>query len=42
MYESLNDKVVLVTGAAAGMHAQQRSGTVDIMPPSDFPKVEDL
>ena len=25
-----------------GMLAQQRSATVDIMPPSDFPKVEDL
>ena len=25
-----------------GMTAQQRSATVDIMPPSDFPKLEDL
>ncbi|MFV1991159.1 MAG: SDR family NAD(P)-dependent oxidoreductase [Acidimicrobiales bacterium] len=25
-----------------GMTAQQRSATVDIMPPSDFPKIEDL
>jgi NAD(P)-dependent dehydrogenase (short-subunit alcohol dehydrogenase family) len=25
-----------------GMLAQQRSATVDIMPPSDFPKIEDL
>ena len=25
-----------------GMLAQQRSATVDIKPPSDFPKVEDL
>ncbi|MDG1089020.1 MAG: SDR family oxidoreductase, partial [Acidimicrobiales bacterium] len=25
-----------------GMLAQQRSATVDIMPPSDFPKLEDL
>ena len=31
--------VVKVDG---GMLAQQRSATVDIMPPSDFPKVEDL
>ena len=25
-----------------GMLAQQRSATVDIMPPADFPRVEDL
>ena len=25
-----------------GMLAQQRSATVDIKPPSDFPRVEDL
>ena len=25
-----------------GMLAQQRSATVDIMPPSDFPQLEDL
>ncbi len=31
-----------ITKVDGGMLAQQRSATVDIMPPSDFPKLEDL
>jgi NAD(P)-dependent dehydrogenase (short-subunit alcohol dehydrogenase family) len=41
-----SDDAAYITGdiirVDGGMLAQQRSATVDIMPPSDFPKVEDL
>ncbi len=41
-----SDDAAYITGDVikvdGGMLAQQRSATVDIMPPSDFPKVEDL
>jgi NAD(P)-dependent dehydrogenase (short-subunit alcohol dehydrogenase family) len=41
-----SDDATYITGDViridGGMLAQQRSATVDIMPPSDFPKVEDL
>ena len=41
-----SDDATYITGDVikidGGMTAQQRSATVDIMPPSDFPKVEDL
>jgi len=41
-----SDDAAYVTGdiikVDGGMLAQQRSATVDIMPPSDFPKLEDL
>lgn len=41
-----SDDAAYITGDIikidGGMTAQQRSATVDIMPPSDFPKVEDL
>ncbi len=41
-----SDDAAYITGDVikvdGGMLAQQRSATVDIMPPADFPKVEDL
>ena len=41
-----SDDAAYITGDVikvdGGMLAQQRSATVDIMPPSDFPKLEDL
>jgi NAD(P)-dependent dehydrogenase (short-subunit alcohol dehydrogenase family) len=41
-----SDDATYITGDVikidGGMLAQQRSATVDIMPPSDFPKLEDL
>ncbi len=41
-----SDDAAYITGDVirvdGGMLAQQRSATVDIMPPSDFPRVEDL
>ncbi len=41
-----SDDATYITGDVikvdGGMLAQQRSATVDIMPPSDFPKIEDL
>lgn len=41
-----SDDAAYITGDVirvdGGMLAQQRSATVDIMPPSDFPKIEDL
>jgi NAD(P)-dependent dehydrogenase (short-subunit alcohol dehydrogenase family) len=41
-----SDDAAYITGDVikvdGGMTAQQRSATVDIMPPSDFPKIEDL
>lgn len=41
-----SDDATYITGDVikidGGMTAQQRSATVDIMPPSDFPRVEDL
>ena len=41
-----SDDAAYITGdiikVDGGMLAQQRSATVDIMPPSDFPKLEDL
>jgi 3-oxoacyl-[acyl-carrier protein] reductase len=41
-----SDDATYITGDVlridGGMLAQQRSATVDIMPPADFPKVEDL
>ena len=41
-----SDDAAYITGDVikidGGMTAQQRSATVDIMPPSDFPKLEDL
>ena len=41
-----SDDATYITGDVlkidGGMTAQQRSATVDIMPPSDFPKLEDL
>ena len=41
-----SDDAAYITGDVikvdGGMLAQQRSATVDIKPPSDFPKVEDL
>ncbi len=41
-----SDDAAYITGdiikVDGGMLAQQRSATVDIMPPSDFPKIEDL
>ena len=41
-----SDDAAYITGDVikvdGGMLAQQRSATVDIKPPSDFPKIEDL
>jgi len=37
--EYITGDVIRIDG---GMLAQQRSATVDIMPPSDFPKIENL
>ena len=41
-----SDDATYITGDVlkidGGMTAQQRSATVDIMPPSEFPKLEDL
>ena len=41
-----SDEAGYITGDVikidGGMTAQQRSATVDIMPPSDFPNLEDL